>query len=253
MTKKEELKGKLESMAMTKEELQGKLQSIALPGKDIKYSELEEIASALFNDFQIDKNGKRYDFVEIEFYIYNEKHPDAITYKRECEAGYWFFHPSGVDIAFKSELKDDKEGTTKKKIGYGGGILIRSISTIENNELRVICGPIKCEEELFDKFDAFEKDETYPIIVEREEKQSLDIISCPRYINNTKGDSYIQTKCENWGYKNEEVMKEYLSKNYRFYDADYEVSETEKSKNEIWNKYAAKPKIGYIPKGFKIT
>ena len=70
--------------------------------EDVK-KQFKEIANMLFQDFHIEKEGVRYDFLEVEFYFYNEKHPDFITYPRNTKAGEWFFHMSGVDISFKSE------------------------------------------------------------------------------------------------------------------------------------------------------
>ena len=72
------------------------------------------IAKNLLNNFVIRKGKKLYHMVEIEFY-YNLTDTAHITYKRMTEAGEWFNHDYGVDLAFKSNEKS-----------YGG-ILIRSI------------------------------------------------------------------------------------------------------------------------------
>ena len=40
--------------------------------------------------------------IDIEFYWFSKNHKDTITYPRNCNAGDWFFHNSGVDLAFDS-------------------------------------------------------------------------------------------------------------------------------------------------------
>ena len=87
----------------------------------------ELIAKQLFNQYEIIKGEKTYDFLEIEFYFYSNNHPDTTTYKRNMPAGLWHTHLSGVDITFESN--DD----------YYGGVLIRSIIDHEN---KVINGPL---------------------------------------------------------------------------------------------------------------
>ena len=85
--------------------------------KESTDSSFEKIAKTLFGDYHIQKGTKTYELMEIEFYLFSERHKDIITYPRKNDkAGMWFFHMSGVDITF---------GTTDKNV-YGG-ILIRSI------------------------------------------------------------------------------------------------------------------------------
>ena len=145
--------------------------------KDVK-SRFEEIADMSFQDFHIEKEGVRYDFLEVEFYFYNEKHPDFITYPRNTKAGEWFFHMSGVDISFKSE-KEEREG--KEIAVRGGGILVRSI--LKEGEKTPITGPYKCMDELFDKFDAFGTNlENFPILKPNERKNEYKPKSCIRWI-----------------------------------------------------------------------
>ena len=98
----------------------------------------ELIAKQLFNQYEIIKGEKTYDFLEIEFYFYSNNHPDTTTYKRNMPAGQWHTHLSGVDITFESN--DD----------YYGGVLIRSIIDHEN---KVINGPLCTLIELFDNID----------------------------------------------------------------------------------------------------
>ena len=101
------------------------------------------IAKQLFQEYCINCNETEYYFAEIEFYYYekgkwDEKWND-VTYERITNAGDLFYHLSGVDICFLSTLTKEKG----KKIGRGGGILIRSIWDGKNKE-SLIVGPLSC-------------------------------------------------------------------------------------------------------------
>ena len=111
----------------------------------------EEIAEELLHHLVIKKLEQKldedikevtYNLAEIEFYYYGEGHEDRHTYIRMANAGTWFFHGSGVDLAFQT--KEDKE---KKTLTSFGGILIRSIIRNGDND-KAISGPIRCMEEL---------------------------------------------------------------------------------------------------------
>lgn len=111
-----------------------------------------KIAKILMNNYVIKKGENiSYEIVEIEFYLFDPGHPDVITYPRNCAAGQWFFHQSGVDLTFAS--------TTEQF----GGILIRGLRKMSDNKL--FLGPQKCVNELWDKFDAFKVDSNYPVLV----------------------------------------------------------------------------------------
>jgi hypothetical protein len=104
-----------------------------------------EIAEDLFCNYCINCNGEKYYFAEIEFYYYegrnfNEKW-NEVTYSRKCKAGEIFYHLSGMDISFNSNLPQDFK---KKKVGYGGGILIRSVVEKDGNTEKIIVGPLTC-------------------------------------------------------------------------------------------------------------
>lgn len=102
----------------------------------------DRIAKILMNNCAISKGNNRYEIVEIEFYLFTPDHQDVITYPRNCAAGQWFFHPSGVDLTFESNHE------------HFGGILIRSIKRIKDGQL--ILGPLNCVEELWNNLNAFE-------------------------------------------------------------------------------------------------
>lgn len=87
-----------------------------------------EIARELMNHYCILKRDSRdnsdviYRFAEIEFYLYDSREPDVdiYSYCRDCGCAEWFFHSSGVDIAFVTKRDGDE-------LTRFGGILIRGI------------------------------------------------------------------------------------------------------------------------------
>ena len=136
------------------------------------------LANYLMNNFQIEKGDKLYWMTDIEFYVYTDSHRDIITYPRNCEAGRWFFHPSGVDITFKSKV-DFKEHPKKHQLmpfltkdAVFGGILIRGIIPASEGASS-IDGPMKVCDELFDQFDAFAMPDDFPRIVAAKESRGV--------------------------------------------------------------------------------
>lgn len=131
------------------------LKGLLVLGKDASEDDVKdrfkELADKLFNNFYISKETDRYDFLEIEFYYYCDKHKDlnisseeestknkTVVYPRTTHAGDLFIHLSGIDIAFESNESN-----------YGG-ILIRSLlkTDKEQNTQDVIAGPLLCSHEL---------------------------------------------------------------------------------------------------------
>lgn len=227
---------------------------------DIIETVFDVIANKLFRNYHIVKGDNTYDFLEIEFYFYSPNHRDLITYPRDSnKSGMWFFHMSGVDITFGSDDNNDNG-----PLMYGG-ILIRSIVKTHGDSStlpKYICGPMKCVDELFDYINAFDGDISrtdIPYIEKKEEKETVSIKSCCRYIpmlflnesdrsqkihskfeelknrrNNIDWESYPGLK-EDW--KNhkyiEKEFEDYLKRPYRFYRNDCDE----------WMKgYNAKPK-----------
>ena len=145
------------------------------------FNEFMGFATSLMKNFQIEKGDNRYWMTDIEFYIYTDSHRDIITYPRNCEAGRWFFHASGVDISFKSKVELKEHPKKRQMMPYltkdavFGGILIRKI-VMDGNPSIEAPGPIKVIDELFDQFDAFDKPGDFPKIVEAKESRGVRVI-----------------------------------------------------------------------------
>lgn len=163
-----------------------------------------DIAKNLMCNYIIKKGKKRYAIVEIEFYFYSKEHPDYITYPRKMDAGRWFFHQSGVDISFESDIelitKNDKIIYKVNDNSIFGGILIRGIYDIKNKTY--IFGPQNCVNELWDNFDAFNyTSQEYPVLAlaSKDEKkfQTPNPIPYKRHIKLGK-DKTIEIKEKEW-------------------------------------------------------
>lgn len=129
----------------------------------------DTIAEEIINGFQIYKDGSLYSFAEIEFYYYGEDQKDSHTYIRKCKAMDWFFHYSGVDIAFETKY-DDKNTPCQF-----GGVLIRSIiKHVKGEKDEVIAGPLRCQQEIFNGI------KELPVIKEK------DVRSCHQTGNNLR-------------------------------------------------------------------
>ena len=123
---------------------------------DIRRENFPEVARKLMNHYCVLKKDSRYDsdlifrFAEIEFYLYDasEQNVDVKTYSRDCKCGEWFFHGSGVDIAFDT-VRDGDE------LIRFGGILIRGVEVYRQDEdgqwaqMGVIGGPKLSMYEMF--------------------------------------------------------------------------------------------------------
>ncbi|MDE6753072.1 MAG: hypothetical protein K2J82_00495 [Muribaculaceae bacterium] len=207
------------------------------------YSEyFKEIANLLMNKCVIAKGEKKYEIIEIEFYLFALDHQDIITYPRKLSAGQWFFHQSGVDLTFESS--DNQFG----------GILIRGIKPLgTKNEgdyhPELILGPQKCVDELWDTFYAFKTEPTeYPIIKEDLSIPKDDCIeSCKRWINVSEEKKAY--KISDWSKRiieskgtisvNEKDRHDIVfNSKYRFVKMK-SIDQT----SEDWKKYSSKPKF----------
>ena len=111
--------------------------------KNPNKEQFDTVANEIINGFQICKGDIRYSFAEVEFYYYGEDQQDRHTYIRKCHAMDWFFHYSGVDIAFETK----QEGSELLQFG---GILIRSIIKHEvGKKDEIVAGPLRCQQEIF--------------------------------------------------------------------------------------------------------
>ena len=188
-------------------------------------------AESLMNNFQIKKGNKRYWMTEIEFYIYSDKHKDIITYPRNCPEGAWFFHRSGVDITFKSEVDSHARILVRKpeltSTSLFGGILIRGIVMADNPTIYAD-GPFKVCDELFDHFNAIKTPRNFPKIVKADSPRTVCVKSGIREGMKEEGKTkvpkilseYYCEKQRNDGKLIELYTKEhdkYREKEYRFY------------------------------------
>ena len=163
-----------------------KLQSCPKTSDDMpKY--FSDIADLLMNNYVISKRGIDYEIVEIEFYLFTPDHPDVITYPRDCKAGQWLFHQSGVDLTF---------ATTDKQFG---GILIRGLREIKGDRKQVF-GPQNCVNILWDKFNAFEAvaGEMPTIIPVIEGINAYHAVPYPRWIPIKKDKVKATAKIAEW-------------------------------------------------------
>lgn len=130
------------------------------------------IAESLINNFQINNGDEIFRFVELEFYLRaTEEDNRKIAYERITNAGDWFLHDNGVDIAFESNKN------------FYGGILVRSIKTAKsfNEEGEFINGPRKCSWYILDGINAFQDTPRLPRIQKAQIIESCNIESFTRH------------------------------------------------------------------------
>ncbi len=212
-----------------------KLQSCPETPDDLnKY--FSETADFLMNNYVISKGGMEYEIVEIEFYLFTPLHPDVITYPRDCVAGQWFFHQSGVDLTF---------ATTDKQFG---GILIRGLRETKG-ERKQVFGPQNCVDLLWDKFNAFEASATkIPIIIPSNGCiSSFHVESFPRWIPVKKDKVKASAKIAEWIKRVEEKGYNEFNKDPEkisalMFDSEYRFIK-EKAidfEDTVWKRYNAK-------------
>ena len=199
----------------------------------------QHLASILLHDVAILKGNKKYRLTDIEFYFYCPTHQDIITYPRNSKAGEWFFHSSGVDLSFESNVPMREKASTGKLVpcltsdSAFGGILIRGIKHIDcfsdhQEEKYKLNGPMKVCEELFDKFDAFGYPDDFPRIILEKHNATSHIKSSHRVnlksASKTTKDKVASILANNYcdndsGSTQDELVIEfnkYLTANYRF-------------------------------------
>lgn len=199
----------------------------------------QHLASILLHDVAILKGNKKYRLTDIEFYFYCPTHQDIITYPRNSKAGEWFFHSSGVDLSFESNVPMREKALTGKLMpcltsdSAFGGILIRGIKHIDcfsdhQEEKYKLNGPMKVCEELFDKFDAFGEVNNFPRLTLESHDTTSGIKSCHR-VNLKPASKTFKEKvssilannycCNESGitlYEMANKFNKYLTANYRY-------------------------------------
>ena len=209
-----------------------------LDGSNIE-KKFQDLASILLHNVVILKGNKKYKLTDIEFYFYCPTHQDIITYPRNSKAGEWFFHSSGVDLSFESNVPMREKASTGKLVpcltsdSAFGGILIRGIKHIgcfsdHQEEKYKLNGPMKVCEELFDKFDAFDNPDDFPrIILEKHNATShiksnhrVNLKSASKTTKDKVASILANNYCDNdSGSTQDELVIEfnkYLTANYRF-------------------------------------
>ena len=175
----------------------------------------DEIAEILLTKTKIVKGTREYYITDIEFYLYCDGHEDIITYPRNCEAGDWFFHDSGVDISFGSNLsfKDDK--AILENNSFFGGILLRGIKPVGgySSSKNLTDAPKNIVDELFDKFSAFNTSlDNFPQIIENTAPSSYEI-NFDKRVNITSGNlEKRKEKFESFG-----NCEDFSSRKYKFF------------------------------------
>ena len=209
-----------------------------LDGSNIE-KKFQDLASILLHNVVILKGNKKYKLTDIEFYFYCPTHQDIITYPHNSKAGEWFFHSSGVDLSFESNVPMREKASTGKLVpcltsdSAFGGILIRGIKHIgcfsdHQEEKYKLNGPMKVCEELFDKFDAFDNPDDFPRIILEKHNATSHIKSNHRVnlksASKTTKDKVASILANNYcsndsGSTQDELVIEfnkYLTANYRF-------------------------------------
>lgn len=196
-----------------------------------------EIAEKLFKNYCLKCGEKTFAFAEIEFYYFNDDERiklnynwNEVTYERsKYSAGDLFYHLSGVDICFDSELNKDIK--TKKKSGYGGGVLIRSIREIGKEE-KIIVGPLTCVNEMLNACEGG----CMPQLVAVSEQLNCTPQETYRYLG--KNDFELIENTE----KQAEKRKVNIDGNLKlaFYDANIQEKEWNNARSSYYSKRLAK-------------
>ena len=157
-------------MNNTLEELKKLLEMQGVEGEGQIVARFKKLAEILLKDIKIQKGDKKYLLTDIEFYWYTNTHRDIITYPRKCSAGMWYFHSSGVDISFESDVltEGDNKPILNKDARFGG-ILIRGIKPEESGQSEkkdaLSSHPLNIVDELFDCIDAFGNPDDLPKLI----------------------------------------------------------------------------------------
>jgi len=188
------------------------------------YLAFEDIATDLLTTCVIQKGNTTYRFTDIEFYLYHDGHKDIITYPRISPAGNWFFHSSGVDITFESEVFFPKHSKKPRLTtnAFFGGILIRGIEKIiSGGKNETFKGPMLSCDELFDQFDAFGNVQNFPRLVQCKPMDGQVVQLKSRFGLNPDADKKVDSILK-YNYAGSDIDREVLVQSYKdFLDAPY--------------------------------
>ena len=184
----------------------------------------EDIATDLLTSYVIQKGEVKYRLTDIEFYLYHDGHKDIITYPRISPAGSWFFHSSGVDITFESDVYFPKHSKKPRLTtnAFFGGILIRGIEKIvtagKNEPFK---SPMLSCDELFDQFDAFGNVQNFPRLVQCKPMDGQVVQLKSRFGLNPDADKKVDSILK-YNYAGSDIDREVLVQSYKdFLDAPY--------------------------------
>ena len=135
------------------------------------------IANDLMKNYHIKCGNIKLFLAEIEFYYSRVKDKkcletvhnkwEGVTYTRKTNAGDFFYHLSGCDICFESNLENS--------IGEEGGILIRSIV---DESGKITAGPISCVNMMLNSCG---KGYT-PALCKNDEKRDVEVVPTFRFL-----------------------------------------------------------------------
>lgn len=139
-----------------------------------------KIAKNLMHNYCIQCGKEQFYFAEIEFYYYKTTDQnkfdkisnwEGVTYDRNTNAGDLFYHLSGCDICFDSNINK----LNKEFISEGGGILIRSLS--DKTGKIITAGPMNCVNTMLNACGK----EKAPYLSQIDKSIVYDINVCPTY------------------------------------------------------------------------
>ena len=154
----------------------------------------DRIAKDLFNNYLLNIQGNRYRLTEIEFYYKSDNHKDSYTHEneRQLTKDNWYFHRFKNPEKYKKVPVKGLDLTigNKNKNIYGG-ILIRGIKDIKNND--IIDGPGKIVNKIIDilgtdKIDKIVKTNVYNVFeknksgiyLEKNKNPKFEVYKCKR-------------------------------------------------------------------------
>lgn len=145
------------------------------------------IAKKIMNEYQLVIGHCNYRLTEIEFYYHSEihKHSDENCHKDDKQLNFnkWYFHGSGLDLAF---------GDKEKNIYFG--ILIRGIKNITADTDHYVSGPLNVVQEIFDQIGQITSKETRFFIEKAETPFSETPVKSTRINLPKKEDEYFNSK-----------------------------------------------------------